>query len=208
MPSHLPPAVRTHLTALRMLLVFTVICGIAYPLLVTGVAQAAFPHQANGSTVTHERHTPSAPACSARTSPAEEDPDNATRHSPTRSGSSPARPPAATTRRPPAPPTSAPNNPDLVKAIKQRKAAVAAFDGVARVDGAGRRGHRLRLRPRPGHLPGLRLRAGQPGRHGPRPAGAAVRRLVADHVTSRSLGFLGERRVNVVTLNLALAKLR
>ncbi|MDX6311868.1 MAG: potassium-transporting ATPase KdpC subunit, partial [Streptomyces sp.] len=49
----LPALVRNHLAALRMLLVFTVITGIAYPLLVTGVAQAAFSGQANGSLVTN-----------------------------------------------------------------------------------------------------------------------------------------------------------
>ncbi len=36
--------------ALVSLLAFTVITGVAYPLLVTGVAQAAFPRQANGRT--------------------------------------------------------------------------------------------------------------------------------------------------------------
>jgi K+-transporting ATPase ATPase C chain len=37
--------------AVVSLLAFTVITGIAYPLLVTGIAQAAFPHEANGSLV-------------------------------------------------------------------------------------------------------------------------------------------------------------
>lgn len=37
--------------ALRMLLVLTVICGIEYPLLVTGIAQAAFRAEADGSLV-------------------------------------------------------------------------------------------------------------------------------------------------------------
>ncbi|MEV7089370.1 potassium-transporting ATPase subunit C [Streptomyces sp. NPDC093085] len=37
---------------LRALLVLTVVCGIAYPLAVTALAQAAFPHQANGSRIT------------------------------------------------------------------------------------------------------------------------------------------------------------
>ncbi|WP_327254026.1 potassium-transporting ATPase subunit KdpC [Streptomyces sp. NBC_01244] len=36
---------------LRALLVLTVLCGVLYPLAVTGIAQAAFGHKANGSEV-------------------------------------------------------------------------------------------------------------------------------------------------------------
>ena len=42
---------RTLLISLKILLFFTVLTGIIYPLLVTGVAQLAFPRKANGSMV-------------------------------------------------------------------------------------------------------------------------------------------------------------
>jgi K+-transporting ATPase ATPase C chain len=44
-----------HLAALRALLVFTVILGIAYPLVMTGIGQAAFKSQANGSLITNAK---------------------------------------------------------------------------------------------------------------------------------------------------------
>jgi K+-transporting ATPase ATPase C chain len=47
---HLPGWLRQHVAALRMLIVFTVLCGVAYPLLITGVAQIpGLRSNANGS---------------------------------------------------------------------------------------------------------------------------------------------------------------
>ena len=43
------------LPALRMLVVLSVLTGIAYPLLVTGIAQLAFPREANGSLIESRR---------------------------------------------------------------------------------------------------------------------------------------------------------
>jgi K+-transporting ATPase ATPase C chain len=37
--------------AFLMLLIFTLVTGVIYPLLVTGIVQVAFPHQANGSLI-------------------------------------------------------------------------------------------------------------------------------------------------------------
>jgi K+-transporting ATPase ATPase C chain len=42
------------LVALRMTAVTLVLTGLGYPLLITGIAQVAFPHPANGSLVTSE----------------------------------------------------------------------------------------------------------------------------------------------------------
>jgi potassium-transporting ATPase KdpC subunit len=51
--NRLPSFIRQHLAGLRMLLVFTVICGIIYPVVMWGIAQVAFNKQANGSLVSY-----------------------------------------------------------------------------------------------------------------------------------------------------------
>jgi potassium-transporting ATPase KdpC subunit len=53
--SRLPGPVLRHLAALRAMIVFTVVCGIAYPLLMTGIGQAAFKSQADGSLITNSK---------------------------------------------------------------------------------------------------------------------------------------------------------
>ncbi|MGR6915541.1 potassium-transporting ATPase subunit C [[Actinomadura] parvosata] len=47
----MPSWIRRHLAALRAVAVLTVLLGLVYPLVTTGVAQALFHHQANGSMV-------------------------------------------------------------------------------------------------------------------------------------------------------------
>jgi potassium-transporting ATPase KdpC subunit len=60
----LPSIVRQHIAGLRLLLVFTVLCGIIYPLVMVGISQLAFHNQANGSLVSyHGRVVGSALLC-------------------------------------------------------------------------------------------------------------------------------------------------
>lgn len=49
--NRLPAPILRHLAALRAMIVLTVILGIAYPLLMTGIAQAAFKDKADGSLI-------------------------------------------------------------------------------------------------------------------------------------------------------------
>ncbi|WLQ43652.1 potassium-transporting ATPase subunit KdpC [Streptomyces laculatispora] len=208
MCAHLPPVLKHHLTALRMLLAFTVITGIAYPLLVTGISQAGLSDQANGSLLT----TNGTPVASSligqnfslpKKNPQDEketlrpDPKwfqprpSAGGYDPTISGAS----------------NLGPNNTDLIKTVKDRRAAVAAFDGVqpasVPADAVTASGSGLDPAISPAYAYEQVDRVAK-ARH---LAPAKVKTLVARHVQGRVLGFLGQERVNVVELNHGLARL-
>jgi potassium-transporting ATPase KdpC subunit len=201
MPSPLPSLARTHLAALRMLLVLTVLCGLAYPLLITGVARVAFPHRADGSPVAVAGHTAGSsllgqeftlPGKDAGPDPKWFQPrPSAGDYDPTASGAS----------------NLGPNSPTLVEAVEQRRAAVAAFDGVSPasvpVDALTASGSGLD----PDISPAYAYEQADRVAKARGLTAARVHALVAAHVQGRTLGFLGEPRVDVVTLNAALAGL-
>ncbi|MEZ0092968.1 potassium-transporting ATPase subunit KdpC [Streptacidiphilus sp. EB129] len=209
MAKPLPALVRLHLTGLRILLVFTVVCGIAYPLVITGLAQVAFSGQANGSLVKDANGTvvgssllgqnfvlrridPKAPQLpdprwfQPRPSAAGSD-----GYDPTASGAT----------------NLGPNDTGLTRTIKLRRLALALFDGVAPAsvpaDALTSSGSGLDPDISPAYAYEQVNRVARARRLAP----ARVRSLVASNIRGRSLGFLGQQRVDVLTLNLALARL-
>ncbi|MDP2345788.1 MAG: potassium-transporting ATPase subunit KdpC [Deltaproteobacteria bacterium] len=173
--------------AVVLLGLFTVVCGAAYPLLMTGLAQVLLSHQANGSLVKrgdvvvgssligqctsgdrwfHGR--PSATACNGMAS----------------SGSN-----------------LGPLNPALATAVGERVTAMTTAPTTATpidlvtASGSGLDPH---IAPESALLQVGRIAAARAMSE------ADLRLLVAAHVEERWLGILGERRVNVLLLNLAL----
>jgi K+-transporting ATPase ATPase C chain len=187
--------------AIRLTLLSTVVLGVAYPLAVWGVGQAAFHDQANGSMVTDSSGkvvgssligqsfdgSSSARWFQSRPSAAGEKGYDANASSGSNLG---------------------PNNPDLVKSIEERRAAVAEADGVSAADvpadavTASGSGLDPDISPEYARQQVSRVAEARGLSE------SAVRRLVDEHTESRQLGFLGEPVVNVLELNLALAAAR
>jgi K+-transporting ATPase ATPase C chain len=202
--SRLPGLLRQHIAALRGLLVLTVICGIGYPLVILGIAQVAFSDQANGSLVSyHGKVVGSSLLCqefvTAKGAPLPQyfqpRPSDAVSGDSGDYGCDPGFSAAS---------NLGPNNPDLVKLIRTRQAQVSAFNKIPLAsvppDAVTASGSGLdpAISPQYAYLQVNRVAA---ARHVP---AAAVRALVAQFVQGRTLGFLGEPRVDVLTLNLAL----
>ncbi len=203
--SRLPSWIGQHLAALRALLVFTVICGIAYPLVMFGVAQVAFHKQANGSLVTvNGTVVGSGLICQeftdAKGNPLPQyfqpRPSNAVNAADkTDYGCDPGVSGAS---------NLGPNNPKLVQAIEASRKAIAAFNGVSPAsvppDAVTASGSGLDPDISPAYA-GIQVNRIAAARH---VDPAQIRALVAQYTQGRGLGFLGEPRVDVLNLNVAL----
>ncbi|MET9644508.1 potassium-transporting ATPase subunit KdpC [Streptomyces syringium] len=197
---------------LRALLVLTLVCGVIYPLVVTGVAQAVFHDKANGSEVKADGRSvgserlgqrydldtkdkdgnplPDPKFFQPRASAAGANTEN-TQYKIVVSGAS----------------NLAADSKVLLTSVEQRRADVAAFNGVSPssvpVDALTASASGLDPDISPEYA---RLQAERVAKANGLPA-AAVRKLVEDHTDGRVLGFMGNERVNVLKLNIALRKL-
>jgi len=207
------PALRQYVAALRALLVLTVILGLAYPLAMTGLAQVAFRDNADGSLVTRAGKTVGSDLIGqAFTRPVLENgqPKKDADGNPIVEANPmyfQSRPSAAGTGYDPLSTSASnlgPENKDLIAAIKERRATTAKLDGVepqqVAPDALLASGSGLDPHISPAY-------AAQQVSRVARERGldvAKVRALVTDYTQGRTLGFLGEPRVNVLELNLAL----
>jgi K+-transporting ATPase ATPase C chain len=186
--------------AVRLTVLATVVLGVAYPLAVWGVGQAAFSEQANGSMVTDSSGTTVGSSLIGQSF----DGEGADRWFQS-------RPSAAGEKGYDAGASSGsnlgPSNPDLTKAVEERRAAIAEADGVPAsqvpADAVTASGSGLDPDISPAYAAEQVSRvAAARGL-----SEARVRALVASHTDGRQLGFLGAPAVNVLELNLALTTL-
>jgi K+-transporting ATPase ATPase C chain len=188
-------------TAVRALLILTVVLGLAYPLVITGIGQLAFNNNANGQLVRVDGDV----VGSAIIGQSFTDADGAALPEWFQS-----RPSAAGDGYDGGASSGSnygPENDDLITAIGDRQAAIEELDGVTleqipadavTASGSGLDPHispayaRLQV-PRVAEARGLDE--------------SVVADLVESMIQGRDLGYLGEPTVNVLQLNIALAKL-
>lgn len=182
--------------ALLVLALMTVLTGVAYPLLVTGIAQGLFPDEANGSLIEQGGKI----VGSAFVGQPFSDPKHfwarpsATGPVPYNSGASSGS-------------NLGPLNPALEEAVKARIDALKAADPTQTapipVDLVTASGSGLDPHISPA---AARWQAPRIARHRGL-SESEVAKLIDAHTEGRQLGLLGEPRVNVLTLNLALDRL-
>lgn len=190
--------------ALVLLVVMTILTGIAYPLAVTGLAQLTFPWQAQGSLIEKDGHVVGSALIG-------------------QSFTGPAYfwgRPSATTAADPNDPTksaAAPYNASNSMGSNFAPTSKALVDGVAAAVDAVKAAHPDQKGPVPVDLV-TTSSSGLDPHISPAAAGYQVKRvalarhatveevqkLVAAQTEGRELGMLGEPRVNVLKLNLAL----
>lgn len=185
--------------AIRAMAVFTIVLGIGYTALVTAVGQLALPAQANGSLLRDESGEV---VGSALIGQSFTDADGAPLPEYFQS-----RPSAAGDGYDGAASSGSnlgPENADLIAAVAQRRAEVAALNGVAPSEvpadalTASASGLDPHISPAYARIQIDRVAAAR----GWTPAD--VQQLVAQHTQGRDLGYLGEPVVDVVELNLAM----
>ena len=188
---------RTHIRpAIVSLVLLSVVTGLAYPVLVTVIAQVIFPRHANGSLIVKDGKTVGSTLIGqpfddpkyfwGRPSATSPFPYNAAASSGSNQG---------------------PTNPALADAVKGRVEALRAADpgntAPVPVDLVTASGSGLDPHSSPAAALYQVARVARVRRLDP----DAVRRLVERHVEPRQLGVLGEPRVNVLVLNIALDRM-
>lgn len=183
-------------TSLRVTIVSVILLGLIYPLAMTGIAQALFPRQANGSLVTvHGKVVGSSIIGQLWTTPQYFH----------------GRPSAAGKGYDPTSTGGTNLGPTSKKLIDATKATIAALK-KDNPDATGEPPMDLVTSSASGIDPDISPEAAY--WEAPRVAKvraismSAVNALVAQHVQGRTFGFLGEPHVNVLELNLALDGLR
>jgi K+-transporting ATPase ATPase C chain len=182
---------------LTIFVLLSLITGVVYPALVTGIAQVVFPHQANGSLIHREIDGKKTPVGSELIGQSFDDPkffwsrpSAAGYNGGSSSGSN-----------------LGPINPALLDAVKQRvetiKAAHPDQSGDVPVDlvTASASGLDPHISPAAAEYQVSRVAKVRGIKED------EVRALLTAHSEGRTLGLLGEPRVNVLKLNLALEKL-
>jgi len=189
--------------ALVLLVILTLVTGAIYPLVVTGIAQVLFPRQANGSLIQRDGK-PAKDGAAAVGSELIGQPFSDPKHFWGR--------PSATSPYPYNASASSgsnqgPLNPALADAVRDRIKALRDADpgntapvpvDLVTASGSGLDPH---ISPAAAEYQVARIAKAR----GLDPQ--KVRALVADATEGRQLGFLGEPRVNVLRLNLALGAL-
>ena len=193
---------RTHWVALRAMLVLTLVLGVGYTAVVTGIGQFALPAQANGSLV---RDADGAVVGSALIGQSFADAEGAALpewFQPRPSAAGDGYDGGASSGS-----NYGPENADLVAAIGERQAAIGEADGAAPgeipVDAVTASGSGLDPHISPAYA---RLQVARVAEARGLPE-TEVAALVERFVQGRDAGYLGDPTVNVLRLNLALAEL-
>jgi potassium-transporting ATPase KdpC subunit len=191
--------------ALVSLALLTLVTGVAYPLLVTGIAQAAFPTQANGSLIVRDGRAPSVVGSRLIGQSFDAPGYFWGRLSATTDANGK---PLAYNASASAASNLGPTNPALVDEVKTRVDALKAADpGNALpipVDLVTSSGSGLDPHITPAAAIYQLRRVAKARRLDESRVGA----LIEKHTEGRTWGFFGEPRVNVLELNLALDELK